>query len=153
LDFDSPVSSSRRFLNQKKKPKSLFDFIDLGFHRYLTPTIIKIIWALCLGLAALALTGAAISVITSMLPESSHSTSAGPGWDSQRSFAPSNPTSAFEQKTTLFLLKVVGWLFMAVTTLISLLIVRVVCESIIVLFNIAESLVSIDKKTAATPGR
>ena len=147
--FDAPVSPTRSFLNKKKNPKTLWDFIDLGFHHYLTPIIIKVIWALCLGLAALSLVGAGFSVVTSLLPESDHSQPSPTGWNSPSSFGSTGPTSAFEQKTTMLVLRILGWLALAVVTAIGLLVVRVVCESIIVLFNIAESLVSIDKKTQA----
>lgn len=144
-----PVSTSRRFMNQKKKPQSLWEFIDLGFQHYLTPIIIKVIWALCLLLAGLGVAYSGFSMITSMFPESSHSTASTRGWDSPPAFTPSAPMSAFENKSTILVLKIVGWLVLVVVTAIWLLILRVICESIIVLFNIAESLVSIDKKTKA----
>ncbi len=150
--FDSPVSSSRRFLNKKKKPTTLWDFIDLGFQHYLTPIIIKIIWALCLGLAALGLAVAAFAVIRSSFPESDHSQqsrSSDVRYDSRPTFQPSSSPSAYEQWSTALVYKILGWIAFAISTAIILLIVRVICESIIVLFNIAESLTSIDKKTRA----
>lgn len=154
FDFtsDSPVSSTRRFMHKKKKPKGLWDFIDLGFHHYLTPIIVKIIWGLCLALAALGLAVAALFLIHSMLPEeASHASSyenSGPTTNSRPSRRTSSQPSVVEEKTMELVYKILSWIGLAVITVIILLVVRVICESIIVLFNIAESLVSIDKKTA-----
>ncbi len=60
----------------------------------------------------------------------------------------SSQPSVVEEKTMELVYKILSWIGLAVITVIILLVVRVICESIIVLFNIAESLVSIDKKTA-----
>jgi hypothetical protein len=149
LGFDASVSSSRRFLH-KKSPKSLFGFIDLGFQHYLTPIIIKVIWGLCLVLAALGAAGTGISLIAGLLPESEksmsvRSSSDDMGWSLNR---PSARPGVFQEKLTILALKIVAWLVLVVVIAIGLLIIRVICESIIVLFNIAESLVSIDRKTA-----
>jgi hypothetical protein len=152
--FDSPVSSvssSRRFLNKKKKPTNLWGFIDLGFQHYLTPIIVKVIWALCLGQAVLGLAVSGLYAISTMLPESSHrqqSLSSDSQYDSRPNYPPSSPPSAVETKTAELVYKIATWIGTAIVTAIVLLVVRVICESIIVLFNIAESLASIDKKTA-----
>ena len=147
--FESPVAHPRQFFNKKKKPKPWWDFFDLGFHHYLTPIIIKIIWALCLGLAALSLASAGLFAISSMIPESkAQSQSSNSQYDSQPTFRPPTHPSALEETSTLVVYKVLGWIGLAIVTAITLLVIRVICESIIVLFNIAESLTSIDKKTA-----
>ncbi len=151
LDFDLPLSPPRRLLDKKKKPNSIWGFIDLGFQHYLTPIIIKVIWALCLGLAVLSLAGAGFYAIASMVPESKppqQSRSSDNQYNSRPSYQPSSPPSDLERASTLLVYKIVAWIGLAISTAIGLLIVRVICESIIVLFNIAESLASIDKKTA-----
>jgi hypothetical protein len=148
LDFvtEAPIPSSRRFIN-KKNPSTLWGFIDLGFQHYLTPVIIKIVWALSLGLAILGLAWAGLSVISTVVPESRQSRSS--EWDSPSRSSPFSPPSASQQNATFVAHEVVAWLALLVSTAICLLILRVICESIIVLFNIAESLSSIDKKTKA----
>lgn len=104
----------------RKKPKSLGDFFDFGFRYYLTPTLIKAIWliSLFLAFAVIALTGV-VAVYASLLGD-------------RRDLAPA---------------LIIGWLFLVVVVVFWLVVIRVVCESIIVLFNIADSLESIDHKT------
>jgi hypothetical protein len=147
--LDSPGSLSRQSLNRRKKPKPWWDFFDLGFHHYLTPIIIKVIWALCLGLAVLTLASAGFFAIGSMIPESkAQSRTSNSQYDSPPTFRPPTHPSALEEAGSLLLYRVLGWIGLAIVIAITLLVVRVVCESIIVLFNIAESLASIDKKPA-----
>jgi hypothetical protein len=132
----------------RKKPKSLLDFIDLKFEHYLTPVMLKVVWGLALLLAAIGICWGGLEVVASVLPEPkpdatapSHSSSSTSG--SRPYVAP----SAGEQKVMEFLLKVIRWARNIVEAIIVLLMVRVICEFFIVLFDIAESMASIDRKT------
>ena len=147
LDESPAVGMPRHHHFASRKQASFWHFFDLSFRHYLTPVLIKIVWALCLALGFLAVVGSGLYTVTSMLHESGFRSApdSAPAWDMP--FTPSSPGVA---KTTEVALKAVAWAIVVVVVAIALLVIRVVCESIIVLFNIAGSLSSIDGKIKAT---
>ncbi len=154
----APVSSPGKFvpiddggLVPRPTPKrltkserfSLWHFLDWKFEHYLTPWIIRTYWLLSLVAAALSLAILAITLIVSLLPESPRQ---------ERTvehklinpFQPDSQQTASEAATKFlyFALKTIG-------VVASLLFVRVFCETLIVIFNIAGSARAIENALAS----
>jgi hypothetical protein len=135
----------------RERPATLFDLFDLSFNRYVTPLIVKITWVLALVLSGVWLALVILAFGMSMLPELPDAPSSAPRFRPQPHREFTTPfDSAFENarsQTFLQILRVVAFLTQIVAVSLFLLWMRVALESVIVIFNIAASLRSIDKKT------
>ena len=137
---------------------SIWDVFDFKFEKYLTPWIIRVTW-----IAALIVTGLTISLYTfvlvaSFVPKNSTPQTA----SSQEGSSASEPRSRLaierlmpdglsgddrgDSNAQTILLNVFTWVSMTIAVLVSLLWIRVLLEMMIVLFNMATSLASIDRK-------
>lgn len=101
------------------------DFLDLELRDYLTPIILKIIWSLCLMSGAFSAIAGAFSIgVSAYYVE--------------------------EDDVISLTWKLIAWVASIGFIMICLVVVRVTCESLMVVFNIADSLSSIDKKIKVT---
>jgi hypothetical protein len=167
-----PEPSARTALSQAassgvpERAASLLDLFDLSFKRYVTPLIVKITWLLTLTLAGLWLTVTVVLLVFSLLPSE----------DEKQPTAPARtivvPRRAVDRSVHLdfgqgvnmnqgpdesdfatlgMLVRIVYLASQVIGVVLMLLWVRVVLESVIVVFNIAASLRSIDRKTRGSP--
>ncbi len=132
-----------RYSHAAQKPISIWDFFDVRFQRYLTPVIIRIAWGLCLVLAFLGVTLAGVLLLSPKLPQSA---------SSMARYLPRHTefhSSGIERERTSdsFGYRLFVWLSFVVASAIFLWTARIIFESIIVLFNIAKSLTSIEQAT------
>jgi hypothetical protein len=124
------VSRARRTSRKlSRQPASIADFFDLKFEYYLTPVLTKILWASALVLALLIV---ATTTITLTTGESILSA-----------------LSGASAKTMVIILKTITWTTLVLSTVTWLVALRLACEALLVLANVAESLSSIDEKTGA----
>ena len=119
--------------------RSLVEFLDFRFRRYLTPWIIQISWPLVMTGAMIWILIVSYTFVSSLI--ASGDLSVGPGESSSVVAAPGEPTdrgpllivSPFFLKSGLFLTGII-------TIGLSVLWIRVVFETIILLFSIANTL-------------
>lgn len=123
----------------REQPVTLLDVFDLTFARFVTPIIVKIIWVIILILAGLWLL-----LITYLLAVSLVATSPA----SIGGFGGA-PRLGTESRLILALMQIVLYLFQVAATGGMLLFWRLVLESLMNLYNIGNSLKSIDRKTRA----
>ena len=130
-----------------KRSNSALDLLDWRFEKYLTPWIVRVTWIVVLTLSAIWLLLLTIGLAASMLPQGSGETVTRSSSDSSytvRSFGtPRSGASAYVIRNTVAVMTYVTALF---GLALFLLWVRVMLESLIVLFNIAESLNTIDSR-------
>ncbi len=139
--FEPPIASTPTYNTtvsaRFKKSSSILDAIlDFRFEKYVTPVIIRITWILTLIIAAMLLIFQLYVDVASLFPESPSATAP----PSDFEFRPDGRVVDKLVQFGFFLVRYTG-IFMA------LLWVRVWLETMIVLFNIAQSLISIDRKT------
>jgi hypothetical protein len=118
--------ASHRPGRSRRQPKSLGDFFDFGFRFYLTPRLIKLSWCISVFSAFALIVLVTISAVWLILSESIRG----------------KPVEAIGL--------VIFWFIFVLMTFSVLVTIRVAFESVMVLFNIADSLESIDHKTKAT---
>ena len=140
--FQSRIAKARR--RQFMPATSWLDLFDWQFKKYLTPLIVRLTWVVVLVMASLALVGLAVVACTSWLPEAETQ------WISPDTNVPSGPTyeltwPALPRWLTLRLVMTATLLFQAVGIMVFVLWIRVVLESVIVLFNISMTLTSIEQ--------
>lgn len=144
IEWPQIVSTAvkRRF----QPSNSWLDVFDWKFEKYLTPWIVRLTWVLALVLAAISiiLTARAVFVgsVSDLLPKqrASPPPRIEQKWEFQVPEKVSEPPMVFY--------RVLGFVLGVVVTIVGLLWLRVILETVIVLFNIARSLASIDRKTA-----
>ncbi|HEX3656729.1 MAG TPA: DUF4282 domain-containing protein [Pirellulales bacterium] len=143
--FPTTLLSNYRPQRQSQPSSGFWAFFDLSFKHYLTPVLIRTLWVLVLSAAALLLLLNAGTAIASALPDNPQQTNVYP----HSGFGQGMPDSPTSLGRTMALLTSRGFAFLlhCVLTVMTLIAVRISFESVIVLFNIAESLTSIDKKT------
>jgi hypothetical protein len=137
----------RRFVESK----SFWDILDFKFEKYLTPWIVRVSWATALVVALMWLVVLTFGLLMSIIPTPETDTrngssprtapqeydrSARPGWHFDLS-----PVREYSAKTAL---AIVAYLTAIIGCVVSLLWIRVVLECVIVIFNIAQTLTSID---------
>lgn len=133
--FSAPTSYSNFASKRFKQSDSIFDIIlDFRFEKYVTPWIVRITWIVVLVVGAIMLLLQIGGDISSLLPDGSNSRQ--PNFDFQ-------PRGELVYRLVQF-----GQILLRYSTLfIGLLWIRVVLETMIVIFHIAQSLASIDRKT------
>jgi hypothetical protein len=125
----------------------LIDIFDWQFKKYLTPYIVRAVWIFCLFVAALWLGMIGLSTGLLIAPDLPRTESRfeRPTFDSPRS---DRAQSAFEKAFSYEVLPRIFAVVMGVTSavgvLLTVLFIRVILESMIVLFNIAASLTAIE---------
>lgn len=122
--------------------------LDLRFERYLTPWIVRFTWnaALLLGLGAICLwtIGSLADLISSPAPASPS------GGGSGFRFA---PDFLLEVLDTRLARHALAWCVQVIVVAFGLLYVRVICEAVIVLFHVSNTLTEIRKQLGEThPG-
>jgi hypothetical protein len=128
-----------------QRPTSFWDIFDFKFEKYLTPWIIRATWICVCALSAVSLLVLVITMIAdSVTVERNHSVvgqeSTQPkDSDIQWSFA-DNQFTGTAKRIGIVVIQVVA-------TILGLLWIRVILETEIVIFNIATSIASIDRKT------
>lgn len=131
--------------NRFQNATGILDIFDWKFEKYVTPIIVRITWVICVVLAALAVVLVIIGLIFQMLPEIQISESGSGAPDGRPTIEYRTPEVPFWlQKRIWAISQAVGSLFGIV---IFILWTRVLSETVIVIFNIATSLSSIDQKT------
>jgi predicted nucleic-acid-binding Zn-ribbon protein len=134
--FHSTVA--RRF----KKPSSAWDFLDFKFEKYLTPWIIRITWVMSCGMAVVLLLVLLVTFATNSAASDESAPIEVPAGDTFDYKLPSRTTFATDATVRLTAFCVCVFLL-----ILGLLWLRVVLETLIVVFNIATSVASIDEKT------
>jgi hypothetical protein len=140
-----PSTTFEGIVRQRFRPAtSWFDIFDWKFEKYLTPWIIRATWICCVAMGFIWSALIILLTLWSWAPEIVSSD------------APSRPNASYEVRESSFP-TAPDWLTSRVTAtiagisalcfvLILLLWIRVVLETAIVLFNIATTLLSIDRK-------
>jgi len=157
---ETNTSSIVPMTRRRDRPVRLLDLFDLTFNRYVTPLIVKITWVLALLLAVVWLVTAGLFAVVAALPEKK-----APSIEEKVSEAPrgrpapmrqvpedrSPPEYRFRSPTMDWLgegvIIAAAFVTQIIGVVLLLLWVRVVLESIIVLFNIAASLKSIERNS------
>jgi hypothetical protein len=122
--------------------KSIWDIFDFHFERYVTPIIVRVTWAIAVFVAGAWVFGMTALCIYTWLPEQQ-----GKGARDEIRFQTEprfTPPKWLEKRV----ITTIAYAHAVIAAVLVLLWVRVVLESMIVLFNIAKSLASIDRKTA-----
>jgi hypothetical protein len=137
------VSAFQSNVSQRFKPaKSIFDIFDFRFETYVTPIIIRFTWGLAL-LGVLIYFGLELYVAVDRLMPKTEAAEVVADVEERIEFRMPEKSSKFNRSLTM-----VAFLTLRITlVLIMVLWVRVLLETSIVLFNIAMSLQSIDRKT------
>jgi hypothetical protein len=146
-ELPSASSSVRR-----EPPATLWDLFDFSFNRYVTPLIVKITWVLTLVLASIWLLLIAVALVMDLMPDSQDSTRMQRSPQFSRRFEPQfNPRSQLSERVDYAwwrgLVRVIILVTQLTGAILFVLWMRVVLESVIVVFNMAASLRSIDRKT------
>jgi hypothetical protein len=131
------------------KPSSFFDIFDFRFRMYLTPWIVRLTWIVVLALSVVALLGITLEFIAESIPESPKKETANSQpfeFQGERLRPTQPPPKVFWLKVFWRILSTVAQMIGVVA---SVLWTRVLLEIMIVIFNIAQSLASIDKKIKA----
>ena len=118
--------------------EAFFWLFDIRFERYLTPWIIRVSWILFLIFAALALVGWTLSAVGGGLGDASPDMLARPG-------RPSSPTKPIVSVEAI--IRFINTVKIVIGVCLLVLYIRVFCECIIVIFNIAASLKAIESNT------
>ena len=153
---DSPTNRHRRLRQPPRTGQWLLILLDIKFQYYLTPWIIRAAWLLTLLYAALSLS---LTTIFVLMPSEPSAFAGRPGVGFDRfPVADEAPVEAKNREPWLadettawirrFAWKAALWLLGAWLLIMWILAVRVICEVMIVIFNIAESLAAIDRNTA-----
>ena len=150
LDIEPRISVSRiKRGGRLQTAESWLDLFDWKFKKYLTPWIVRATWIIFLVLVgiwlALQLLGIVLFILSLVAPSVEGLGQQGNGGVPRFEPANRDPRSWATGIVIFAQIAMVG------VILTSVLWVRVVLESIIVLFNIATSLDSIDRKTTAEP--
>jgi len=140
---------------------SLLDIFDLQFEKYVTPLIIKLTWLTALVCASLWLLALLVLTLITWMPDKGTlfsqkarsgapkvSRNSSPPWLTEDS-AKDRASAKDSELATWFRLRIAataGYIMTAIATILGVLWIRVILESMIVLFNIAKSLSSIDTK-------
>ncbi len=114
--------------------RSVVEFFDFRFRRYLTPTILRISWLLILVVAFVWLVIVSYAYVASLMNSSE--------LDSQ------NISQTVAAETSPFLLKTGVYLTTAATIGVSLMWLRVIFETIIAIFSMCNTLRTIDLRNA-----
>ncbi len=132
-----PASYSSVASKRFKQSESIFDIIlDFRFEKYVTPWIVRITWAVVLVIGAIVLLLQIGGDISSLLPDSQSVGSGQPNFNVRSS-----------GQLTYRLYQIGAVLLRYSSLFIGLLWIRVALETMIVIFHIAQSLASIDRKT------
>ena len=170
--FASIASTARRNFSRAtqrrfKPSTSVFDIFDWKFERYVTPWVIRFTWMAIVGLTATWFLAAVIALLVTVTPEFKTDTSKDSSTRSssktletpnktyeQTEYRPTTTGYRFDsgavgRNSAQYLLRVALAVFAFLTAMVMMMIfllwVRVVLESVIVLFNMAETLTSIDR--------
>jgi hypothetical protein len=135
MDESGPKTSGRPL---RERPVTLLDVFDLTFARFVTPIIVKIIWVIMLVAAGLWLLLLTFLLVAGLVGSS------GIGMGS---FGAS--PIGVESRLVAALIQIVLYVVQVTATGAVLLFWRLMLESIMTLFNISNSLKSIDRKTRA----
>lgn len=134
----------RMIANRFQTASGLLDIFDWKFEKYVTPIIVRFTWVVCVLLAALVIVLILLVLVLVLAPELPVQGVA----DTPSNF--NRPSEyRFVQMPTWFTRRVfaIGWAVgSAVGIALSLLWTRALLETLIVVFNIASSLSSIDRK-------
>lgn len=155
--FDTIAAAARRDFShatrRRFKPStSALDLFDWKFERYVTPWVVRVTWIAILALSTIWLLLLLVGLLFAMLPEGSNVATPNTGNTFQQprmsgyEFSPPAAVDNSRQYLLRNAVAVFGFITAIIGLMIFLLWVRVVLESLIVLFNIAESLTSIDSR-------
>ena len=142
-----PASVHSRFrqsVRQRFRPStSWLDLFDWKFEKYLTPWIVRATWVVCVALAALWLSLIVFATVWAMVPDIESNSSERPNvpFEGPEFRAPTLP-----RWLTARVASVLGGITLACSVILGVLWLRVLLETVIVLFNIATTLTSIDQK-------
>jgi hypothetical protein len=131
-------SVSRRF----QPSTSILDLFDFKFQKYLTPWVVRYTWICVLSMAAFGTIGSVVAFAIELVPvsETRPAAEVRDGHFPSRASEPRVEPSAVSVWTSKQVLKVVGLIFGFVMTALFVLWVRVVLECVIVIFDISQSL-------------
>ncbi|HEV7282373.1 MAG TPA: DUF4282 domain-containing protein [Pirellulaceae bacterium] len=124
----------------------LLDIFDWRFKKYLTPYIVRAAWIFCLFVSALwlGMIGLSTALMLAPDPPQRSSTFDRSSFESPRYSPPTALQKALGSEVLPRIFALVMGVTSAVGVLLTLLFMRVLLESVIVLFNIAATLVSIE---------
>lgn len=136
---------ARRF----KESNSLLDIlVDFRFEKYITPIIVRATWIVALiSIFAFLLLMLGVLVMSILPPEGAQPPAHPNQWGAPN--VPAKPAKSWGMDSSV--ISICLYAGLVVGAFLALLWLRVALEGVIVIFNIAESLVSIDQKTGARP--
>lgn len=126
---------------------TIWHLFDFKFQYYLTPWIIRAYWVLTLLTTSIYLVFLTVVLIFSFAPDVSFSTSTSQpssGWTPGT--VPSSP-SEFSIRAIAVIARIVRYIAAVVVAIFAVLTVRIICEILIVIFNIATTLTNIERQT------
>ena len=143
--FSINTSSAKQQLSSNRRHVSgfvdaFFALFDWRFQRYLTPWVVRVTWVVFLALVVMWLLTLCLGVIVSILPFD-------PPAPANREFG--QFTQPQSSGLSLFARYIAGLVTMVTLSLLGVLWVRVTLELIIVRFNMAESLRSLENASTA----
>ncbi len=143
----SRPSSRRRSPRLSTPSTSLLDLFDFKFEKYLTPWIIRITWGLVLGCAAMWIMAIGLGIVATWMPESTQARERPearerPNATRLEFIAPNAEAPIWLRKR---LITTVAGITGCIAVIIAVLWIRVSLETVIVVFNMAKSLASIDE--------
>lgn len=152
------VSVYRSTVAQRFQPaKSIFDVFDFKFEKYVTPIIIRATWVLALVSAGLFAAWGCYNVVDPVtenryevqlpgfMQPSNGETGAADAEPNSKLISATKAKAAKER--ALLIAKIMAYCFQLVSICLALLWLRVALEMTVVIFNIATSVHSIDRKT------
>jgi hypothetical protein len=128
--------------------RSILDIFDIHFERYVTPIIVRITWMTALVLAGLWLIVLLVLGVYTWTPDSAKKPSEDPRVAALRNRVQPRTESELSKWLEPRKAATIVLIHAAIAAVLALLWLRVVLESVIVLFHMAKSLASIDRKTA-----
>jgi|GEM_PF-6763992 len=142
-----PVSSSETSTAAlRERPITLLDVFDLSFKRYVTPLIVKVTWVLTLFFASIWLLIIFTVLMIDLMPDTPAHMRQRPGLQ----FDLIGVLNKIDRAWWRTLIRTVMVSTQVATVVLFVLWMRVLLESVMVVFQMAASLKSIDRKTKTT---